>query len=67
MRKILAFAIAAASLTGCASAFIHIEKTSDRPSMLTRVDAGFWSPSGSLYECTAVTSAKMRCKKLGGP
>jgi uncharacterized protein YceK len=68
MKTAMICALAALTLTGCASVYTHIEKKGEKTYLLTRDDTGFlWSHHGSLHECTVVDEAKMKCRKVAEP
>ncbi len=63
----LALALAAPALNGCASVYTNIEKDGENTYLVTRVKQGFFTVSGSLYQCQVVSEAKMKCREIAAP
>lgn len=53
--------------SGCASVYTNIERTGENQYLVTRVEQGFFSVSGTLYRCTAKTPIEMTCQEVGAP
>jgi hypothetical protein len=47
--------------------YTNIERTGENQYLVTHVQQGFFSVSGTLYRCTAKTAIEMTCQEVGAP
>ena len=56
--------VAIASTTGCATTYTSLRKVDDNSYVLTKTQNGFFSTSGSVYNCTPAGD-NLKCTELG--
>ncbi len=57
--------VAVASTAGCASTYTSLRKVDDNNYVLTKTQGGFFSTSGSVYNCTP-NGDNLKCTQVGG-